>query len=406
MAQRASRRSTGLADALDRHRRHRPAQQCRLSGRALPRAGFPQRRFRHRLHRPQSRQRSAPRRKASTAPPPRSARRNLLAREHARIAAAIEREPDEPASPWDAADAFQLSGARRLALPILADGEDVVAQVVHGAARHVGHRRRHRAGHRRGGGRGGRRGLCAAPRPPDQGRACAISPSTRLGITARGGLVRAPMHGKVLAFWWSRASRVTRGQRLAIIEAMKMEHTLVAPIDGTVAEIAVAKDAQVAEGAKVMVIEPRCDAASLTRGLFEFVFYRGCFYHRPALMLLVHLHAEKNRQRPARQQASGSASRKARRVLSCCFAISAASACSSESSFIFVAARAGEAATAAATSSSNDLSSLRSPCMQRSGIISYGPRFCKWDRCLGAVVRGIPAQGQPVGSIRAAARPS
>ena len=35
-----------------------------------------------------------------------------------------------------------------------------------------------------------------------------------------------------------------------------MEHTLTAPIDGTVAEIAVAQDAQVAEGAKVMVIEP------------------------------------------------------------------------------------------------------------------------------------------------------
>jgi biotin carboxyl carrier protein len=35
---------------------------------------------------------------------------------------------------------------------------------------------------------------------------------------------------------------------------MKMEHTLVAPIDGTIAEIAVAKDAQVGEGAKVMLI--------------------------------------------------------------------------------------------------------------------------------------------------------
>ena len=69
-----------------------------------------------------------------------------------------------------------------------------------------------------------------------------------------GGLVRAPMHGKVLGVLVEEGARVTRGQRLAIIEAMKMEHTLVAPIDGTVAEIAVAQDAQVAEGAKVMVI--------------------------------------------------------------------------------------------------------------------------------------------------------
>jgi len=35
-----------------------------------------------------------------------------------------------------------------------------------------------------------------------------------------------------------------------------MEHTLTAPIDGTVVEIAVAKDAQVAEAAKVMLITP------------------------------------------------------------------------------------------------------------------------------------------------------
>jgi len=62
------------------------------------------------------------------------------------------------------------------------------------------------------------------------------------------------MHGKVLSLLVERGARVARGQRVAVIEAMKMEHTLVAPIDGTVAEIAVAQDAQVAEGGKVMVI--------------------------------------------------------------------------------------------------------------------------------------------------------
>ena len=76
------------------------------------------------------------------------------------------------------------------------------------------------------------------------------------GDQGAGGLVRAPMHGKVLGILVEQGERVTRGQRLAIIEAMKMEHTLHAPIDGTIAEIAVAQDAQVAEGANVMVIEP------------------------------------------------------------------------------------------------------------------------------------------------------
>jgi 3-methylcrotonyl-CoA carboxylase alpha subunit len=64
------------------------------------------------------------------------------------------------------------------------------------------------------------------------------------------------MHGKVLSLLVEQGARVRRGQRLAIIEAMKMEHTLTAPVDGTVAEIAVAQDAQVAEGAKVMLIAP------------------------------------------------------------------------------------------------------------------------------------------------------
>jgi 3-methylcrotonyl-CoA carboxylase alpha subunit len=53
-----------------------------------------------------------------------------------------------------------------------------------------------------------------------------------------------------------RGARVIRGQRVAIIEAMKMEHTLVAPLDGIVAEITVDQDAQVAEGTKIMRIEP------------------------------------------------------------------------------------------------------------------------------------------------------
>jgi 3-methylcrotonyl-CoA carboxylase alpha subunit len=37
---------------------------------------------------------------------------------------------------------------------------------------------------------------------------------------------------------------------------MKMEHTIVAPIDGVVTEIVVGKDAQIAEGAQLMSIAP------------------------------------------------------------------------------------------------------------------------------------------------------
>jgi 3-methylcrotonyl-CoA carboxylase alpha subunit len=64
------------------------------------------------------------------------------------------------------------------------------------------------------------------------------------------------MHGKVLALLVEKGAQVTRGQRVAIIEAMKMEHTIMAPIDGIVTEIVVAKDAQIAEGARLMAVTP------------------------------------------------------------------------------------------------------------------------------------------------------
>jgi len=63
------------------------------------------------------------------------------------------------------------------------------------------------------------------------------------------------MHGKVLALLVAEGDRVEKGQRLAVIEAMKMEHALTARGPGRVAGIAVAVGAQVAEGARLMTIE-------------------------------------------------------------------------------------------------------------------------------------------------------
>src|SRR5690606_19105047 len=70
-----------------------------------------------------------------------------------------------------------------------------------------------------------------------------------------GGLVRAPMHGKVLALLVKSGAKVSRGQPVAIIEAMKMEHTLTAPAAGTIVDIRVVAGGQVADGAIVAVIE-------------------------------------------------------------------------------------------------------------------------------------------------------
>ena len=67
-----------------------------------------------------------------------------------------------------------------------------------------------------------------------------------------GGRLTAPMPGKVVAFAVKAGDKVTKGQVLAVIEAMKMEHTLTAPTDGEVAELLYAPGDQVSEGAELL----------------------------------------------------------------------------------------------------------------------------------------------------------
>ena len=66
------------------------------------------------------------------------------------------------------------------------------------------------------------------------------------------GRLTAPMPGKVVSFSVKAGDKVTRGQPLAVMDAMKMEHTIAAPADGTVAELLFAPGDQVAEGAELL----------------------------------------------------------------------------------------------------------------------------------------------------------
>jgi acetyl-CoA/propionyl-CoA carboxylase biotin carboxyl carrier protein len=50
--------------------------------------------------------------------------------------------------------------------------------------------------------------------------------------------------------------RVAAGQRLVVVEAMKMEHALVAPVDGIVRELRARPGATVARGATLLIVEP------------------------------------------------------------------------------------------------------------------------------------------------------
>jgi 3-methylcrotonyl-CoA carboxylase alpha subunit len=69
------------------------------------------------------------------------------------------------------------------------------------------------------------------------------------------GRLTAPMPGKVLSFAVKAGDKVSKGQTLAVIEAMKMEHTIAAPIDGVVAELLYAPGDQVLEGADLLKLE-------------------------------------------------------------------------------------------------------------------------------------------------------
>ena len=69
---------------------------------------------------------------------------------------------------------------------------------------------------------------------------------------AEVGRLTAPMPGKVVSFAVKAGDIVKRGQALAVMDAMKMEHTIAAPIDGVVEELLYAAGDQVVEGAELL----------------------------------------------------------------------------------------------------------------------------------------------------------
>ncbi len=177
----------------------------------------------------------------------------LLERETERLGARRSGGAKAPPSPWDIADGFQLSGMRRVSVPILVDGERATAEVIHGAA--------------------GPDVSVDGSRPAMDSRTIDGHGAVHVLLSGRqtvvrlagaeidiehldgDGLVRAPMHGKLLAVLVEKDATVTKGQRVAVVEAMKMEHSLLAPLAGRVTEVRAQAGTQVAEGAAILLIE-------------------------------------------------------------------------------------------------------------------------------------------------------
>ena len=92
------------------------------------------------------------------------------------------------------------------------------------------------------------------------GRSWAIREQEALEAAAEeaagaGGPVLSPMPGTVTVVEVVEGQRVAAGQRLVAVEAMKMEHVLTAPVDGTVRELRARSGAAVAKDAVLLVVE-------------------------------------------------------------------------------------------------------------------------------------------------------
>ncbi|HYJ83869.1 MAG TPA: biotin carboxylase N-terminal domain-containing protein, partial [Allosphingosinicella sp.] len=68
------------------------------------------------------------------------------------------------------------------------------------------------------------------------------------GAAASDGVLLSPMPGRVISVEVRQGDRVAKGQKLLTLEAMKMEHSLVAPFEGVVAELHAVEGGQVSEG--------------------------------------------------------------------------------------------------------------------------------------------------------------
>jgi 3-methylcrotonyl-CoA carboxylase alpha subunit len=91
------------------------------------------------------------------------------------------------------------------------------------------------------------------------GETFALTPFASRGTgaaSAADGAILAPMPGKVIALDVAEGEAVAAGQRLLVLEAMKMEHALTAPFAGTVSGLAAEVGGQVQVDAVLCVVEP------------------------------------------------------------------------------------------------------------------------------------------------------
>jgi 3-methylcrotonyl-CoA carboxylase alpha subunit len=187
---------------------------------------------------------------------------------------ALAREEEqalEGAEPWSRRDGWRLHGGARRRFDLELGGAPLVAYLtrLHDGATvlELGEKRWNLLTRALGAGRhdltlGERRLTLAAYR--DGERVAVFAPEGSAVVTevdrlahagdhaGEGGKLTAPMPGKLLQLMVGVGDKVAKGQPLAVMEAMKMEHTLLAPRDGEVGELLYRVGDQIAEGTELL----------------------------------------------------------------------------------------------------------------------------------------------------------
>ncbi|HXC56238.1 MAG TPA: biotin carboxylase N-terminal domain-containing protein [Rhizomicrobium sp.] len=148
-----------------------------------------------------------------------------------------EAAPSDACDPWSARDGFRLGGRRRPSLEFLVDGKRVVAEAAASPLAAL-------------------RLKSGAIAVIERGETFVVQPydpfAAADALGAPTDRVVTPMPGKIVQLLVKPGDAVAKGQPLAILEAMKMEHTLSAPAAAMVEAVGVAVGDQVTDGTVVV----------------------------------------------------------------------------------------------------------------------------------------------------------
>jgi len=147
----------------------------------------------------------------------------------------------DPHSPWHAVDGWRLNGESRHEFVFLHEGTEHKIRLPAGATVNAHCVRDGRAWH--------------VFREGERWTVSLKDPLQNLDVGAASGSLAAPMPGRIVKLMVEPGAKVEKGQPLIILEAMKMEHTIVAPADGTVAGLHCAAGEQVLEGVELIRLE-------------------------------------------------------------------------------------------------------------------------------------------------------